>query len=61
MTLDELEVIEAHIRQLDEELARLLRVHPEAVERLAAVPGLGPNLMVILNWAEELKQRVPGK
>ena len=41
MTLDELEVIEAHIRHLDEELAQLLRVHQEAVERLAAVPGLG--------------------
>jgi len=41
MTLDELEVLEAHIHQLDEELARLLRVHQDAVERLAAVPGLG--------------------
>jgi transposase len=41
MTLDELEVIEGHIQQLDEELARLLREHQEAVERLAAVPGLG--------------------
>lgn len=41
MTLDELDVIEAHIRQLDEELARLLREHQEAVQRLAAVPGLG--------------------
>jgi len=41
MTLEELEGIEAHIRQLDEELARLLRVHQEAVVRLAAVPGLG--------------------
>lgn len=41
MTLDELEVIDTHIRQLDEELARLLRDHQDAVERLAAVPGLG--------------------
>ena len=41
MTLDELEVIETHSRQLDEELARLLRVHQDAIERLAAVPGLG--------------------
>jgi transposase len=41
MTLDELDVIETHIRQLDEELARLLRVHQDAVERMAAVPGLG--------------------
>src|SRR5262245_39447454 len=41
MALDELEVIDTHLRQLDEELARLLREHQEAVERLAAVPGLG--------------------
>jgi transposase len=41
MTLDELDVIETHLRQLDEELARLLHLHQEAVERLAAVPGLG--------------------
>src|SRR4029077_7961948 len=41
MTLDELDVIEVHIRQLDEELAGLLQVHQDAVERLAAVPGLG--------------------
>jgi transposase len=41
MTLNELDVIDAHIQQLDEELARLLREHQQAVERLAAVPGLG--------------------
>jgi transposase len=41
MTLDELDVIDAHIRQLDEELAQLLREQQHAVERLAAVPGLG--------------------
>jgi len=41
MTLAELEVIETHMRQLDEELAVLLRVHQDAVQRLAAVPGLG--------------------
>jgi transposase len=41
MTLDELDVIETHIRQLDEELARLLSVHQDAVQRLAGVPGLG--------------------
>ena len=34
-------LIDAHIRLLDEELARLLRVHQDAVERVAAVPGLG--------------------
>jgi transposase len=41
MTLNELQLLEAHLQLLDEELARLLRVHQEAVERLAAVPGLG--------------------
>lgn len=41
MTLDELQLIEAHMQQLDAELARLLRAHQEAVQRLAAVPGLG--------------------
>ena len=41
MTLDELDVIDGHIRQLDEELAQLLRQQQQAVERLAAVPGLG--------------------
>jgi transposase len=41
MTLEELDVIDAHIRQLDEELAQLLREQQQAVERLAAVPGLG--------------------
>jgi transposase len=41
MTLAELDVLELHMRQLDEELAALLRVHQEAVQRLAAVPGLG--------------------
>jgi transposase len=32
MTLDELDVIEAHMQQLDEELARLLREHQETVD-----------------------------
>jgi transposase len=41
LTLDELDVIERHIQQLDEELAQLLRGHQDAIERLATVPGLG--------------------
>jgi transposase len=41
LTLDELDVIERHLHLLDEELAQLLRGHQEAVQRLAAVPGLG--------------------
>jgi transposase len=41
MTLAELDVLESHMQQLDGELAALLRVHQDAVQRLAAVPGLG--------------------
>lgn len=41
MTLAELDLIETHMRQLDEELAALLRLHQDAVQRLATVPGLG--------------------
>src|SRR4029079_3461430 len=41
MILAELDCIDCEVRHLDEELARLLRVHQDAVERLAAVPGLG--------------------
>jgi transposase len=41
MTLDELDALETHVHQLDEELAQLLREHQAAVQRLAAVPGLG--------------------
>src|SRR6185503_8259701 len=41
MALDELALIEDQIGQLDQELARLLTVHQGAVQRLAAVPGLG--------------------
>jgi transposase len=41
MTLDELDGLETHLRHLDEELAQLLREHQAAVQRLAAVPGLG--------------------
>lgn len=41
MTLEELDRLETHMRQLDEELAQLLREHQTAVQRLAAVPGLG--------------------
>jgi transposase len=41
MTLEELDHLETHMRQLDEELAQLLREHQAAVQRLAAVPGLG--------------------
>lgn len=41
MALEELRLIEDQIDQLDQEMARLLRQHHEAVHRLAEVPGLG--------------------
>lgn len=41
MTLAELDLLESHMLQLDEELAALLRVHQAAVQRLTAVPGFG--------------------
>jgi transposase len=41
MTLTDLELLETQMRQLDEELAELLRPHHDPVERLAEVPGLG--------------------
>jgi len=39
--LEELELIDKQIRQLDQEMADLLRPHQDQVERLAEVPGLG--------------------
>ena len=41
MVLEELTFVEEQIRQLDNEMAHLLSPYQPAVERLAAVPGLG--------------------
>ena len=41
MALADLHLIEEQMRQLDQEMARLLGPHQGAVERLAEVPGLG--------------------
>jgi transposase len=41
--LQELELIEKQISQLDQEIADLLRPHHNQVQRLAEVPGLGPD------------------
>jgi transposase len=41
MALEQLQFLEQQIGQLDQEMARLLRQHQDAVERLAEVPGLG--------------------
>ena len=39
--LEELELIEKHLGQLEQEIADLLRPHQDCVQRLAEVPGLG--------------------
>jgi transposase len=41
MALEELRLLEEQIDKLDQEMATLLSAHQAAVERLAAVPGLG--------------------
>ena len=41
MALEELRLLEEQINKLDQEMANLLGAHQQAVERLAAVPGLG--------------------
>jgi transposase len=41
LTLEELQVIEEHLGQLDQQMADLLANDHEAVQRLAEVPGLG--------------------
>jgi transposase len=41
LTLDDFEFVEQQISQLDHEIASLLQGNQDAVERLAAVPGLG--------------------
>jgi transposase len=43
MGMKELALMEQQIQQLDQEMARLLRQHQDAVTRLAEVPGLGPD------------------
>jgi transposase len=43
MALEEVQFIEQQIGKLDREMASLLSQHQDAVERLAEVPGLGPD------------------
>ena len=43
MALEELQFIEQQIGKLDQEMASLLSQHQDAVQRLAKVPGLGPD------------------
>jgi transposase len=39
-SLDQIEQLRQHVEELDQEIARLLRQHEAAVERLCAVPGI---------------------
>jgi transposase len=41
--LKELQLIDEQIGQLDQEMASLLKQHQDSVQRLAEVPGLGPD------------------
>jgi transposase len=41
LALDELQLLDQQIGQLDQQMAGLLRLHQDQVERLAEVPGLG--------------------
>ena len=41
--LAELRLLEKQIQELDQEIARLLAAHQDAVQKLAEVPGLGPD------------------
>jgi transposase len=43
MTLEELELIEDQIGQLDREAAGLMQAHQDAVQRMAEIPGWGPD------------------
>lgn len=42
-SLEELGLLDRQIQELDREIARLLAQHEDAVQRLAEVPGLGPD------------------
>jgi transposase len=43
MALEELKLMEDQIEQLDREASELLQQHQDAVQRVAEVPGFGPN------------------
>lgn len=43
MALDELQLLEKQMDQIEQEMADRLRPHQDSVERLAGVPGLGPD------------------
>ena len=43
MTLEELELIETHIEKLEREAMDLMKEHQDVVQRVAEVPGFGPD------------------
>jgi transposase len=43
LSLEELQLIDEQVRELDREISGLLAQHQDAVQRLAEVPGLGPD------------------
>ena len=43
MALDELQLIEAHIEKLEREAMDLMKEHQDVVQRVAEVPGFGPD------------------
>jgi len=46
LALEELQLIEAHIEQLGREAMELLKGHEDVVQRVAEVPGFGPDCAV---------------
>lgn len=46
LSLEELQLIEAHIEQLGREAMELLKGHEDVVQRVAEVPGFGPDCAV---------------
>jgi transposase len=46
LSLEELQMVESHIEELDREAMGLLKGHEDIVQRLAGVPGFGPDSAV---------------
>jgi transposase len=46
LSLEELQLIEAHIEQLGREAMELLKGHEDVIQRVAEVPGFGPDCAV---------------
>src|SRR5450756_1594491 len=48
MALDELQLIETHIEKLEREAMDLMKEHQDVVQRVAEVPGFGPDSACLL-------------